>query len=439
MADQQLPSFGSLPLAGAAETTDVMPEALQAPTHHVGMPFVLTLSFAQMAIYMSFIPTISIMLPLQVQGLDAANKIAVLGAINAVGALVALVANPIAGALSDRTTSRFGRRRPWLLAGAILTPASLLVMMSAQNIPVLVIGLVVLQLSLNLTLAALTAIVPDQIPAEQRGLAGGLIGLSVPIASVVGAVLIGSLIQNMTLRYLVVAGIVLVVLVPYAFLVPDKRLPKGYLPPFHLGTFLKGFWISPREHPDFGLVWLARCVSFLGYFTAYSYLLYYLQDAVHYTRLFPGQPVTQGIASLTVFSTVALLISTVLGGILSDRFGQRKPFVVVSSIMMAIGLLVLAFFQTWIGAIVSEVVLGLGFGAYLAVDQALATQVLPSNSDRAKDMGIINIANTLPQTLAPAIAAPILTLTHSYLVLFVLAGVVTLIGSFIVQPIKSVR
>jgi MFS family permease len=180
-------------------------------------------------------------------------------------------------------------------------------------------------------------------------------------------------------------------------------------------------------------------VSFLGYFTAYSYLLYYLQDAVHYTRLFPGQPVTQGIASLTVFSTIALLISTVLGGILSDRLGQRKPFVVVSSIMMAIGLLVLAFFQTWIGAIVAEVVLGLGFGAYLAVDQALATQVLPSNSDRAKDMGIINIANTLPQTLAPAIAAPILTLTHSYLVLFVLAGVVTLIGSFIVQPIKSVR
>lgn len=100
MADQQLPSFGSLPLAGVAEITDEMPEALQAPTRHAGTPFVLTLSFAQMAIYMSFVPTISIMLPLQVQGLDAANKIAVLGAINAVGALVALVANPLAGALS---------------------------------------------------------------------------------------------------------------------------------------------------------------------------------------------------------------------------------------------------------------------------------------------------------------------------------------------------
>ena len=95
--------------------------------------------------------------------------------------------------------------------------------------------------------------------------------------------------------------------------------------------------------------------------------------------------------------------------------------------------------RSWTGAIVSEVVLGPGFGAYLAVNQVLATQVLPSNSDRAKDMGIINISNTLPQTLAPAIAALILTLTHSYLVLFVLAGIVTLIGSFIVQPIKSVR
>jgi MFS family permease len=168
-------------------------------------------------------------------------------------------------------------------------------------------------------------------------------------------------------------------------------------------------------------------------------MLYYLQDAVHYTKLFPGQTVEQGYATLSIFSTIVLLLSTFLGGVVSDRLQRRKLFVVIASIIMAPGLFVFAFFQTWAGAIAGQVVLGLGFGVYLSVDQALATQVLPSNSDRAKDMGIINIDNTLPQSLAPALAAPILATTHSYLVLFVLAGIVTLIGSFVVQPIKSVR
>jgi MFS family permease len=380
-----------------------------------------------------------IILPLQVEGLDAAHKVALLGTITGIAGVIALIANPLAGALSDRTTSRFGRRRPWLLIGVILTPVSLLLMMSANSIAVLVIGLIGLQVFLNLALAALTAIVPDQIPASQRGVASGAIGLAFPIASVVGAVIIGSLIQEMTIRYLIVAGIVLVVLVPYALLVPDKRLPKGYLPPFNVSAFVKGFWINPRKHPDFGLVWLGRCVSTLGYSGAASYLLYYLQDAVHYTQRFPGQTVAQGYAILIICLTVTLLISTVLGGVLSDRFQRRKVFVIISSIVMALALLIFAFFQSWIGAIVGAVILGLGTGVYLSVDQALATQVLPSERDRAKDMGILNIALSLPQSLAPAIAAPILTLTHSYLVLFTLAAVTTLIGSFIIQPVRSVR
>ena len=440
MADQQQHFPGTLSsLTGVLEVDSPLPEALRVPIHRVGTPFVLTLALAQAAVWISLVPIISILLPLQIQGLDAAHKATWLGVVNGVGALVGLLANPLAGAFSDRTTSRFGRRRPWILAGALLTPVCLLLLMSATTIPVLIVGALGLQASLNLTFSALTAILPDQVPVEQRGLASAITGMAAPIASVVGAVLIGSVIQNMTLRYLVTAGIVLLILVPYALLVPDKPLPRAYMPPFHLRTFLTSFWISPRKHPDFGWVWLARCTANLGYYSVSGYLLYYLQDAVHYTSLFPKQSVTQGVAALTVISTVAILVSAFLAGWLSDRFQRRKPFVAAASTLIALGLFAFAFFPAWIGVIIAEVILSLGFGSYLAADQVLATQVLPSERDRAKDMGVINIANILPQTLGSVLAVPILFWTHSYAVLFALTGLIALAGSFVVMQVKSVR
>ena len=440
MADQLFPAYDASAFAlGIPGEPAPLPEALQTPTRRVRIRFIFSLTLATAAIFFSISPIPSILMPLQIQEIDGANKIAVLGLISGLSALVAVITNPIVGALSDRTTSRFGRRRPWLLAGGLLAPISMFVMMNAHSIPVLLVGALGLQFFANFVFSTLTAIIPDQIPAEQRGLVGALVGLVVPIVGLAGSVVIGALMKDMTIRYLTVIILVPLVLVPYAFLVPDKRLTPGYLPPFRLMTFLKGFWISPRKHPDFGLVWLARFGTFLGYNIAIGYLLYYLQDDLNYSKLFPGQSVTQGVAVLSIFTTAALFISTPLGGILSDRLKRRKPFVIASSAISALGLFMLAFIPTWNGAIIALVLVGLGVGAYLSVDQALATEVLPNATDRAKDMGIIGIANTLPGSLGPVIAAPILTATHSYLVLFVLGGFVSLVGSFIIQPVKSVR
>jgi hypothetical protein len=130
MADHQFSSFSASPdTSPITETsfgtgTSELPEALQPPERRVGTPFMLTIALAQTAIYLSFIPILQIILPLQVEGLDSANKVTLLGAITAVDALLALIANPLAGALSDRTTSRFGRRRPWLLALPAASPTN---------------------------------------------------------------------------------------------------------------------------------------------------------------------------------------------------------------------------------------------------------------------------------------------------------------------------
>jgi MFS family permease len=414
-------------------------QALQEPVRPVRIPFVLALALAQAAIFLALLPTVLILLPLQIEQFDAVNKTTLLGLASGVGAVLAILVNPVAGALSDRTTSRFGRRRPWIFAGAILTPASLLIMMMANGITTLFFGVLCFEVSLNITLSALTAILPDRVPVQQRGLAGALVGMAAPIAGMGGSVLVGSVIQDVKLSYLVIAGMVFVILMPFALLVPDERLPREHLPPFDFGKFLKSFWISPRKYPDFARVWLARCLSSIGYYCVLGFLLYYLQDAIHYTKIFPHQSVSQGVALLMVVSTVVMFVSAFLGGFFSDRFKRRKPFVIAASTFMALGLFVFALFPSWTAAIIAEAILGLGFGAYGSVDQALATQVLPSERDRAKDMGMINIANILPQTLGSALAIPILSLTHSYSLLFALTGLITLAGSWVVVGIKSVR
>lgn len=417
----------------------VVPEALQVPDRRVGTSLVVGLALAQATIFLGLVPTLLILLPLQIQTLDPVHKTTLMGIASGGGAILAMLANPLVGALSDRTTSRFGRRRPWILAGALLIPSSLLAMMNATSILVLIIATLGLQIALNVTLAGTAAILPDQVPIQQRGLVGGLVGMAAPLAAMAGSVLIGSLSHDMRLCYLLIAGTTFIILAPFAILLPDKPLPSGYVQRFHLGEFLKNFWISPRKYPDFARVWLARCLSSVGYYSVLAFLLYYLQDVVHYTRLFPTQSITQGVAILTVLSTLMMLLAAFVSGLLSDRLQRRKPFVVVASVLMTLGLLVFALFPSWIGAVVAEVILGLGFGMYGSVDQALATQVLPSEQDRAKDMGVINIANILPQTLASALAVPILFWTNSYTLLFILTALITLSGSWFVFGIKSVR
>jgi MFS family permease len=132
------------------------------------------------------------------------------------------------------------------------------------------------------------------------------------------------------------------------------------------------------------------------------------------------------------------VLTAVWSGGWSDRIGRRKVFVTWAGVVMALGALVLAVWPTWSGAIAGAIVLGIGFGVYLSVDFALLTEVLPSARDRAKDLGVINIANSLPQVIAPAIAAPVVKVLGGYPVLYVLAAAVTLVGAVLVKKIKSV-
>ena len=248
-----------------------------------------------------------------------------------------------------------------------------------------------------------------------------------------GALLVTRVATSTQMSYYIFIGLLLIVMMLFILVLRDKPLPKEAAPRFHLATFLAGFWVNPVKYPDFGWAWLTRFLVYLSYFTALGYLLYFLQDALHY------QKAAQGVTTFQIILTGTLLLSSVASGVLSDRLQRRKAFVVGASLVIALSFLILAFFQTWLAVEIAGGVLGLGFGAYLGVDIALITQLLPSANARGKDLGVINIANAFPQIVGVSIAAFVVNTFHSYTLLFVLAAILALLGAGLIQRIKSVR
>src|SRR6266516_1434539 len=412
---------------------DDLPEALQIPTKAASPGFQLLLSLANMVIWLSILPIGQILLPTQIAALNGANKFSFLTIATVVGVLAAVITNPIAGALSDRTTSRLGRRRPWFIAGTVLSAVTLALMANATSFVALVIWWGIFHIAANAVLAGLSAVVPDQVPVRQRATVSAFVSLSLPLGAVIGALLVTRVVSSTQLSYYVFIGLLLVVMALLVLVIHDKPLPEGAAPRFNLGAFLAGFWVNPVKYPDFGWAWLTRFLVYLGYFISLGYLLYFLQDAVHY------QKAAQGVTTFQVILTGTLLIASIISGILSDKFQRRKIFVIGASLVIVLAFLIIAFFQTWPAVELAAAVLGLGFGAYLGVDIALITQVLPSASARGKDLGVINIANALPQVVGSAVAALVINSFHSYTLLFVFAAILASLGAVLIQRIKSVR
>ncbi len=410
-----------------------IPEALQVPTNAVSPAFQAFLALANTAIWLSILPIGQILLPTQIAALNAATKFSNLAIATSVGVIAALLTNPIAGALSDRTASRLGRRRPWLIAGTVLSAATLALMGNAASFITLVIWWAIFHVAANALLAALSAVIPDQVPVRQRATVSAFASLSLPLGAVVGALLVTKVVKSTALSYYTFSGILVIVMLIFVLVLRDKPLLKGTTPRFNLMAFLASFWVNPIKHTDFGWAWLTRFLVYLSYFTALGYLLYFLQDAVHY------QKAAQGVTTFQIILTGTLLISSVVAGMLSDKFGRRKVFVTGASLVIALSFLILAFFQTWTGVQLAAAVLGIGFGAYLGVDIALITQALPSANARGKDLGVINIANALPQVVGSATAALVITTFHSYTILFVIAALLASLGAVLIRPIKSVR
>ncbi|MGY5123925.1 MFS transporter [Streptomyces nigrescens] len=409
------------------------PEALTEPTERAGRRWTAALSLANGAIWVGWYGPLQILLALQAAELapPGTAKESVLAWVTGAGAAVSMVANPLFGALSDRTASRFGRRAPWILAGVLGGAGALVLLAGAGTVPAMALGWCLVQLTLNAAFAAITAAVPDRVPHRQRGAVGGWLGAA-QILGVVAGTGLATVAGGVVAGYLACAGFVVLGALPYVLLHRDPVLPAARRPALTWRAVLAGFWISPRRHPDLGWAWLTRFLINLGNALALLYLLYYLRDVLHH----PDPE--GGVLVLTAVNAVTLLGTVVVGGLWSDRVGRRQPFVLGAGVLMTVATGLLAGWQTWPGALCAAALLGVGFGIFTSVDFALMTEVLPAAAHRGKDMGLINIANALPQVAAPALAAPIVQHLGGYRVLYGVAAAIGLLGALLVRRIRGV-
>lgn len=405
------------------------------PTERATASWVARLALTGIGFWAAFFGPLQVLLGLQAAEFSPGHKEATLGLVTGAGAAVNTIVTPIFGALSDRTSFRMGRRLPWVIGGAVSGAASLLLLAYAPNIAVMVLGWCLVQCCLHGSLAALTAAIPDLVPSGQRGTVSGFWGATQTLGIVTGTA-VAALAGGIQAAYWVLAALVLVCVVPYVLRSNDIHLPKSHREPFTLRSFLAGFWINPQEFPDFGWAWLTRFLINTANALGVGYLLYFLTDAV-------GRENPAGdLFILTALYASCLVVTTILAGIWSDRLGRRRMFVSISGAIQSVAAITLASTPTWTGALIGAVLLGSAFGVYTSVDFALITQVLPKAANRAKDLGVINIAGSLPQVLAPLVAAGIITSfadkVTGYRVLFLTAATVGLIGSALVYRIRGV-
>ncbi|MFI5806683.1 MFS transporter [Streptomyces sp. NPDC051561] len=377
----------------------------------------------------------SILLALQIQrtvGED--TKVGTLGLVTTVGAIVAMAAQPVAGAVSDRTRSRFGRRTPWIVAGALTGGTALVAMAFMTSVPAILLAWCFVHIGYNFAMSPLAAVMPDRVPLAKRGRYAAVLGLASMCGSLVGQTLGAVLEARITLAYLLIACFSVVAVTVFVLVNPDRSSRDMPQEPFRVGEFLRDLLPDPRRHPDFFWVFIGRLCTYQSYFLVLGYKLYILQD---YIGL--GDEAIGHVPALAVAGVAGILPSTLICGPLSDRLGRRKPFVVASAALIGCAMLVPLAVPTMTGMLVMAFLVGLGFGCFVGVDTALISQVLPSGKSFARDLGVVNIAAALPQALAPTVAAALVLGLGGYQALFPAAAAFGVLGAVAVLRVRSVR
>jgi MFS family permease len=377
----------------------------------------------------------------------------VLGTVIGAGALPAILVPLIVGPFSDRCFSRLGRRRPYILAGTLIYIAGLGAMfgMSLLGNPWLYLGAYVLmQIGANTAMAAYSGIIPDMVPHHQRGIASGYMAVMSQVGTLLG-ILTASFIPHRNGFFSVY--LVLAMMLGVGLLVTMSRIKETPLtekpPKLHFGEYFRGLWIDPRKHPDFAWVWITRAFVMLGFYTVQPFLQYYFADVIGVRS--PEK--TAGWVSALVM--VGATLSGYFGGALSDQVGRKRIVYLANSFMavMCVAFAVLTTLEWVVGA---AILFGIGYGAYISVDWALGTDVLPNKDDAAKDMAVWHVSMTLPQAIAAIPAGYLIAIfgvtekvnregivehhyTHAgFAALFLCAGLCLGLGAILLRNVKSV-
>jgi MFS family permease len=399
----------------------------------IGWRFVLVYALAYTGTWIALLTPVLITISLKIRQLTPDDAAATHSLVLSVGAFFALLSNPLFGRLSDRTASRFGMRRPWLIGGVLCGAAALLIVARAESVATVLIGWCLAQMSFNAVLAALVAVLPDQVPPQQRGTVAGVIGTCMPLGQLAGTFIVQSISVSMIAKFMVPAVVGAAAILVLAFTLPDRHLDRTQ----PVRETVRWYWVSPQRYPDFAWAWLSRFLVVLGTAFLSTYQPFYLTEKLG----LPDSEVPGLVFRSMLVQASLVVVVSVVGGRLSDALQRRKVFVIGGAIVYALGLWIIALADSYPMFLAGMAATGVGHGLYFAVDLALVTEVLPDRErDAAKDLGILNITNALPQSLAPLLGPGILALTDGdYTWVFLTAGAIALAGSLAILPLRRVR
>jgi MFS family permease len=281
----------------------------------------------------------------------------------------------------------------------------------------------------------------DRLPESQRGKVAGLLGFGTQVAPVLGVALAGGFTGNNLLLFLVpgLVGAVLVLLF-VVFIHEDDSRDLDVGPRLSPGDVLRKLAFDPRRYPDFSWNWLGRFLFYFGLSLNTTFTAFFFASRLGVTV---GE-VAGIIATVSLGGIVATTVGALGGGFLSDRLRRRRVFVLAAGAIFAVGAVVMALATGLPMLVAGSLLSSVGIGAFSAVEQALTLDVLPERAtDAGRFMAIFGYATSIPQAIAPLLAPAVLAIgaaaQPNYELLYIVAGVFTLLGGAVVLRIRSVR
>ena len=396
---------------------------------------VVGLVIGEIGLMIALLTPISLLLTLKLVDLNPVTATAAFGTVTGLGAIFAMFANPIGGAISDRTGINFGRRRTWILIGSILGSLALLGIAFSQQTGMIILFWCLAQIFFNFAFASFTALLPDQVDESRRASISGILGLCIPFAPILGLVLMTLMVNTpMEVRWITLAAIGVVSATVSCMVIQESKVvferPKKAKVPF--SEALARIYPSPRKFPTFTWGWLTRFLISLAYCSG-TYNSLMLMKRFNFSEA----QTTSTTTLLAIIGMGFLAIASIFGGFLSDKLRKQKPFVAVSAVIVALGLVLNALASSTTLLFVGNALAGLGYGVFLAVDTALIARILPNKLDAAKDFGIMNIANTVTQSIVPFIG-PSLVLIGGWPFFYGALAVSGILSALAVMPIPEV-
>lgn len=401
-----------------------------------GARWFILFTLAWLALWTVQLTPLQLLIPLQLNTPDSPDGwisgVLWSGLVLAVGGLVAVVAGPVAGGLSDRTRGAFGRRRPWMLGGVALAVGSLIAL--AFSTGPWSVGLAWIGVSVGTAIAsaAFTALIADQL-TTQRGAASAAVSSSQALGVVLGVGAVVLLGLGIVDGYLVLAGFLAVAGVAAALLLPDPPAPHASAVARRARSFRER--TAALRDRDFAWLLGSRLVVNIGNALGTGLLLFFLMYGLDHD----AAGAEDELLLLIVVYTVFVVAASIVAGAISDRTGRRIGIVVVSAVVQGAAGLLLALAPALETAMVSAALLGVGYGAYMSAGLALATDLLPFPDDHARDLGFVNVSASLGQLLGPLVGAALVAAAGGFGAMFAVSGALSIVGAIMTLAIRQRR